>query len=143
MSLYLDTSLLVAAFTLEEGTDKAQQWLAAADPETLHISEWTVAEFSSALSLKLRTEQIDIAQRTRILSAFRARVAGSFTIIDIDARHFRAATGFVERHKLNLRAADALHLAVAADYGLTLCTLDRRLAAAGPILGVATELAVP
>ena len=38
------------------------------------------------------------------------------------------------------RAADALHLAICADHGATLCTLDRRLADAGPALGVKTTL---
>jgi len=36
------------------------------------------------------------------------------------------------------RAADALHLAICADHGATLCTLDRRLSEAGPALGVKT-----
>jgi len=36
------------------------------------------------------------------------------------------------------RAADALHLAICADHGATLCTLDRRLGEAGPALGVKT-----
>lgn len=31
-----------------------------------------------------------------------------------------------------LRAGDALHLTVCADQGVTLCTLDRRLAEVGP-----------
>jgi len=38
------------------------------------------------------------------------------------------------------RAGDALHLAICADHGATLCTLDRRLGEAGPALGVKTTL---
>jgi predicted nucleic acid-binding protein len=37
-------------------------------------------------------------------------------------------------------AGDALHLAVAYDKGATLCTRDRRLADAGPAMGVKTKL---
>ncbi|HWX27774.1 MAG TPA: hypothetical protein VNZ53_10105 [Steroidobacteraceae bacterium] len=37
---------------------------------------------------------------------------------------------------LGLRAGDALHLAVCADHGATLCTLDHRLSDAGSALGV-------
>ena len=39
-----------------------------------------------------------------------------------------------------MRAGDALHLAICADHGATLCTLDRRLAEAGPALGVKATL---
>jgi uncharacterized protein len=39
---------------------------------------------------------------------------------------------------LGLRVGDALHLAICADHGATLCTLDRGLGEAGPTLGVAT-----
>jgi len=41
---------------------------------------------------------------------------------------------------LALRAGDALHLAICADHGATLCTLDRRLSEAGSTLGVKTML---
>ncbi|MBM3651066.1 MAG: type II toxin-antitoxin system VapC family toxin, partial [Alphaproteobacteria bacterium] len=37
-------------------------------------------------------------------------------------------------------AGDALHLATASDHGPTVHTLDRRLADAGPLLGVSTRL---
>jgi predicted nucleic acid-binding protein len=39
-----------------------------------------------------------------------------------------------------LRAADALHLAIAKDIGATLCTFDKRLASAGKALGVSARL---
>jgi hypothetical protein len=45
----------------------------------------------------------------------------------------------VEHHDLALRAGDALDLAISGDFGATLCTLDKRMAAAGPILGGPTS----
>jgi hypothetical protein len=39
-----------------------------------------------------------------------------------------------------LRAGDALHLAICADHGATLCTLDRRLGDAASALGVKSML---
>jgi predicted nucleic acid-binding protein len=56
--------------------------------------------------------------------------------------HFRAAASFVDHHALGLRAGDALHLASASEHGATVCTLDRRLAEAGPAVGVPTQLLV-
>jgi uncharacterized protein len=41
---------------------------------------------------------------------------------------------------LGLRAADALHLAIASERGAIVHTLDQRLAEAGPVLGVPTQL---
>jgi len=54
--------------------------------------------------------------------------------------HFRAAAKFLDQHALGLRAGDALHLATASEHGATLYTLDQRLAEAGPVLGVPTQL---
>jgi uncharacterized protein len=62
----------------------------------------------------------------------------SFTVVGIANSHFRVATGYLDRPELGLRTSDALHLAVAADNGAQMCTLDQRMATAGPILGVPT-----
>ena len=53
---------------------------------------------------------------------------------------FRMAAKFLDQHTLGLRAGDALHLATASEHGATVHTLDRRLAEAGPVLGVPTLL---
>jgi predicted nucleic acid-binding protein len=53
---------------------------------------------------------------------------------------FRTAARFADQHALGLRAGDALHLAICADHGATLCTRGRRLSEAGPALGVKTML---
>jgi uncharacterized protein len=47
-------------------------------------------------------------------------------------------TGLQFRTAARFGAVDPLHLAICADRGATLCTLDRRLRAAGPVLGVKT-----
>jgi predicted nucleic acid-binding protein len=50
------------------------------------------------------------------------------------------ATRVVEQHALGLQAGDALHLAICADHGATLCTLDRLLSDAASALGLKTML---
>ena len=140
MTLYLDTSVLVCALTNEAETSCIQAWLATQDPAQLIVSDWVVTEFSSALSIKLRTGQIALADRAAALTMFTRLLADSLEVAPIERDQFRAAARFADQHGLGLRAGDALHLAICSDHGATLCTLDRRLAEAGVQLGVATLL---
>ena len=140
MSLYLDTSLLVATLTNEAETARMQAWLAAQPTDELAISDWVVTEFSSALSIKLRTGQLQPAHRADALAMFTRLMAESFTLLPISGLQFRTAARYADQYTLGLRAGDALHLAICADHGATLCTLDRRLGEAGAALGVKTML---
>ena len=138
--LYLDTSLLVAALTNESETERMQRWLGQQQRSDLAISDWVTTEFSSALSIKLRAGHIGVAHRADVLATFTRLTTESFTVVPVSRLQFRTAARFVEQHMLGLRAGDALHLAICADHGATLCTLDRRLSEAGAALGVKTML---
>lgn len=140
MTQYLDTSLLVAALTNEPETKRMQNWLAAQPAGDLAVSEWVVTEFSAALSIKLRARQIEAQHRADALALFVRLQAESLGMLPISNATFRAAGHYADQYALGLRAGDALHLAICASYGATLCTLDRRLSEAGPALGVKTSL---
>ena len=117
-----------------------QQWMGAQASEDLAISEWVIAEFSAALSIKLRTKQISTEYRADALAEFAQMRGESLTTLPVFTAHFRTAARFADEYALGLRASDALHLAICADYGATLCTLDARLAQAGAKLGLKTHL---
>src|SRR5262245_55727646 len=137
---YVDTPVWVASIIEEPKSDEVRTWLLQTDPEEIAVSDWVVAEFSSALSVKVRTGQIDVEQRAEALGAFTSTVTESLYVLPILAGHFRTAARFANSHLSGLRAGDALHLAVAGGYGSAVCTLDRTLATAGPLFGIETKL---
>jgi hypothetical protein len=86
-----------------------QAWLAQQDARELTISDCLVTEFSSALSIKLRTGQLATEHRAAALATLTRLAAETFGV-----------------------------LAVRADHGERLCTLDRRLGEARPLVGIET-----
>lgn len=137
---YVDTSVWVAAITEEAKSDDVRLWLEKFDSEIVAISDWVVAEFSSALSVKIRTGQITLEQRAVALGAFSTLVSESLSTLPIKSSHFQSAALYADNHLTGLRASDALHLAIAADSGALVCTLDTTMAAAGSLLGIETIL---
>jgi hypothetical protein len=104
------------------------------------ISDWVATEVSSALSIKLRRGDLDLPQRAAALAGFNRLSTASFGVLPVLPSHFHAAARFADRHDLGLRGGDALHLALCADHGTTLVTLDRRFSEAALQFGVAVAL---
>jgi uncharacterized protein len=134
--LYVDTSVIVSALTTETDTALSQSWLARQETSELTISDWTATEFASALSMKLRTGSLGADHRAAALSMFTRLCVESLLTLPVTREDFRVAARFADQSELNLRAGDALHLAICANHGASLCTLDRRLAEAAPRVGV-------
>ena len=137
---YLDTSLIVAALAHEAATQRTQAWLGRQRPGSLTISDWVRTEVSSALALKTRTGQIDPTHRAHAVATFHQLTANSLLVLSVSPADFTMAAGYVDQAGLNLRAGDALHLAIAARHGEVLCTLDRRMTEAAMSLGIRAEL---
>jgi predicted nucleic acid-binding protein len=139
LTLYLDTSVLIAAFPPEAESERVLDWLDIQEAD-LVVSDWVVTEFSAALSIKLRTRQIETTDRMAALAAFSRFCSNSAIVLVVSREQFRVAARFADQYAPGLRAGDALHLAISAEHGAMLCTLDRRLSSAGPALGVQTTL---
>ncbi|MFM1891850.1 MAG: hypothetical protein RLZ44_927 [Pseudomonadota bacterium] len=137
--LYIDTSVLVAALTNESRTAEMQEWLASQRAEDLVISDWVMTEFSAALSLKVRTGQLAPGHRADALAVFRSMAEMSLEVVAVSRPDFAAAARFADQHATGLRAGDALHLAIAANHGYRLVSLDRGLTQTAVTLGVSVH----
>lgn len=138
--LYLDTSVLVAALTNEPRTDDAQRWLASQPAGELAISDWVITEFSGALSIKLRTQQLRPEDRAEALSLFASLREQSLQVLGLSRLDFHTAARFADQQATGLRSGDALHLAVAANHGLRLVSLDHTLVEAAEATAVSAQL---
>ncbi|KXV35461.1 twitching motility protein PilT [Gluconobacter thailandicus] len=132
MSRYLDASVLVAALTNERETSRMQDWLGPQAPEDLFISDWGVTEFFSVLSIRLRSVPITVTDHANSVAMFTRLCADSIGVLPVTSQNVRSSARFSNQYALGLRAENAHHLAVCANYGATLCSLDRRLAEAAP-----------
>lgn len=139
MKLYLDTSLVVTALVTEPSSDAVVEWLERHNSNRFVISDWVVAEFSAALSAKLRAKQIYPESKISSLARLSELIAGEFECLHVSRDHFRLAATFADRSVLGLRVGDALHLAIASSQTIKLCTRDLQQAKAGAGLGVLTE----
>lgn len=127
--VYVDTSVIVALLTVEPSTQRITAWYAGLS-DTPACSDWLLTEFSSALSIKLRTGQITEATAKRVRKEFALLTDGGLRIIPVSRGAFAHAAEMVKLHGHGLRAGDALHLAVALELGAShMATLDGTLAA--------------
>jgi predicted nucleic acid-binding protein len=137
---YVDTSVLVAALLNEKNTARAQRWLGGQPAGDLAISDWVITEFSAALSMKLRTGELEPPHRNEVLAFFTRLTEASFHVLPVARLDFQTAARFADQYVTGLRAGDALHLAIASHHGASLHTLDRRLVEIGQALGVDSAL---
>jgi predicted nucleic acid-binding protein len=137
--IYLETSVLVAALTREPATDRVLSWFSARSGDDLAVSIWGAAEFSAALSVKLRMGSINLDERAVAMAGFRRLIATSFEMFPVEGADFALAISLADQSELGLRAGDALHLAIARGRGAEICTLDRRLAEAAMTCGVGID----
>ena len=120
---YFDTSVLVTLLTNESGrTETLTEWFDRRPFRTRAISPWVVAEFSSAVAQKKREGVLNVAGRAEALASFTS-LRQNFRMLAITSKHHLDAAHMVDSAR-NLRAPDALHLAIARDVGAQLWTFD-------------------
>jgi predicted nucleic acid-binding protein len=142
---YYDSNYLLKLQIAESGSSYVRAH--AATVLEIHIAQHGRAEFASAAFRKVREGVATAADYRRLISQLRADIAATTVvllpltnaIIDrIESVFFTAPASTY------LRAADALHLATAAENGFThIYSNDKHLLAAAPVFGLVGENVIP
>lgn len=138
MSLYFDTSALVPAYLPEAFSEQVVVRLGEAG--RIYLSRLTVMEFFSALSKKVRMEELGLEEAQAVATAFERHLQGDvYTTLRISNEVFDLGIRYLKGFDTPLRTLDGLHLACCAHAGLTMITADAGLADGAKRLGVACE----
>jgi predicted nucleic acid-binding protein len=135
--LYLDTSALAKIYVQERDSDALDAALIGR--RDLLISELALTELTSAIVRRMREKRITPAAGRRVYQQlFRDLRAGEYRLLDLTPATHREAERLLLTigQRTPLRAADSLHLAVAAlADARALVTYDLHLHAAASALG--------
>ena len=134
MTVYLDASVLVALFTNDPLTARAETFLRA-NPLVLIISDFAAAEFSSVIARHVRTKDIKKDDARTVFANFDTWTARTMQHTRISAADIIAAEILLRRLDLTLRTPDAINIAMAQRMGATLVTFDKKMAAAARAIG--------
>jgi predicted nucleic acid-binding protein len=135
--LYFDTSILVSLFmpdTLSARLDSS--FRSSADIPV--VSDFAAAEFASAVARRVRMRELGKDDARTIFFAFDTWTGQFGPPAEIRTADIVAAAGFVRRLDLNLRAPDAINIAMAQRLELSLATFDEKMLVAAQRLGVRT-----
>ena len=138
--MYLDASALVKLYVPEAESDRLNR--AVEGRRDLLVSDLSITEIVSSLSRRRREGAIDVSVVSRLHRAILGHVeAGAYRRVELMAATHREAERMLLSIEIGplraLRAADALHLALAASGDASsILTYDRRMAGAGRAIGL-------
>jgi len=140
VSVYLDASVLVAFFSDDPFTPRADAFLDKYE-DVLIISDFAAAEFASVIARQVRTKEISAATAHDAFSSFDSWTARAAESVEFGPLDVRTAEGFLRRLDLPLRTADAIHIAIARRIRASIATFDEKMARAARALGTAVAAA--
>ena len=133
--------MLVSLFHGDSGYPAAAAWLASATSQTLWISHWVLLEFANATALRLRRAELPASKAVELNQMFEAFRQERLALLEPRGQDFLLAREWIQRDSASgLRAADALHLALAQRQGLRLVSADQAMARAAALLGLESLL---
>ena len=136
--LYCDTSALLKLYLPERGSDEFNE--VVEDRDDVLVSDLAVTEFISAITRRLRQGSLALEAVRRLQHAIIGRLDESvYHRVELTREvHRRAEHFLLSLPEIPLRAADALHLALASSArAVSLASFDARLAAAARAIGLA------
>ena len=138
--VYVDTSVLVSAFSNEPQQAVAMALLQAPQWQQVCVSDWTVAEFTCAMQAKVLRNETPAEVAHSINQKLKSLIAqGALHRIAVLREDYAAVQRIVPGLSCLVRGADALHLAVAARSNIThFASLDetQRIAASHWLVGI-------
>ena len=125
--VYVDTSVLVSAFSNEPLQEVAMALLQAPQWQQVCVSDWTVAEFTCAMQAKVLRNETPAEVAHSINQKLKSLMAqGALHRIPVLREDYAAVLRIVPGLSCLVRGADALHLAVAARSNIThFASLDK------------------
>lgn len=120
-------------FAADALSDRAEAWLAA-KPERLAVSDLAEAEFVAALGAKVRARAMSEVEAAAAVDNLAEWTRLACQRVILAPQDMEPAKQWMRRFDLGLRTPDALHLALATRFGLTVATFDAGMAAAARAL---------
>jgi uncharacterized protein len=141
LGIYLDTSFLIGLFVATDAfAGRAKTFYTTAEDRFI-VSDYATAEFASVISKLTRMSVVTRGEAARIFDDFDAWRARSADPEDVDGVDVRLATAIIRRLDLNIRAPDAINLAIAQRLGASIATFDLGLSDNAAGLGISVAAA--
>ena len=138
---YFDTSFIIPLLLPEETSDRIEHFFHQLPVgEELVVSQWTRVEFASVLSRLVRMGELkkDIALLCN--ERFSTLLTENFQVVLPGIADFDLCWIFLAQFNNNLRAGDALHLAIASNLAVeTIFTLDKGMLKDGRLLSLPVD----
>jgi predicted nucleic acid-binding protein len=134
---YLDTSVVASLFIVDAHSKRASAWVRRGGE--IAFSDWTLAEFTSALATANRAGRVPSPMRTAAEEGVNRWVARRGAALAILSDDVRRARSLINSTSQALRTGDALHLAIALRLGCSLATFDNAMRRAATDFGVPIE----
>ena len=135
MRAALDTSVLVSLFRQDAHTTRAERYMARERP-IIVVSDLAGAEFAATLARLVRMAAMPRQEAVAVFDLFDSWTSRESQRVTAMPADLALATAWIRRLDLNLRAPDAMHLALAGRLGATMVTFDDGMAAAARTLGI-------
>jgi uncharacterized protein len=131
----IDASAVVDLFLTSANSPRISRYVRL-QPVQLHLSDFAVGEFASAVKRERNSRKLSDADVRDIFASFDEWRTTNVEAVSTESADIRLAALFMRRLDLSLRMPDAIYVATAQRLGMPLCSFDARQVASARALGV-------